>query len=257
MTDIIYIPGFNESPNTFENLQWFLGKKVSQVSLPWHPWENREIPFSMTATREWVEGILQERINLSWVITTSLSVWPLVEALSSTKNTVKKTLLLNPAYRPCDSVVRMYNANPLIQRRKPSQKQVKDFLWENLEIFLDFLWWGKISGDTHTFQRDLQRFHNMWFAQENEFFSRLEWLRESWVQTKILCNKDDAIIFGKNQEWCVEIPRIFSNSSYWYFIDLTLGSRESKSISQRDYSSHVPAFTDENAKMIQSFFGDN
>lgn len=244
---VLYVPWFNETDKTFGTLWEILPNWIEKLSLPWHPWENFEILFSLTSTREVIEKLLWERQDINWIITTSLSAWPVIQVLEKTQSSVWRLLLLNPAFDPFQAVVRMYNANPLIQKKSIGLKEPEDFLWDDKLIFNDFLWGWRIQGDGEIFQADLRRFSDMGFATEHQFFDELNKLTEKGIENKILYNTKDAIIFPPDS------TQRFRNSRSCQRDD-TLQWRNAKNPQQADYSSHIPVFTDANKAVISKFF---
>lgn len=239
-TDIIYVPGFNENLG-----QWnTLGSNFRPLYLPGHN-GNTNIPFSMTATKDCVSTLItKQETKISWIVTYSLSAWPVIQALQESSSAVRKLLLVNPAYDPLGAIFRMYNANPQIQRKEKTLGDVKNLLWVDRSMFIDFLWDGKIHGDTKVFQSDLQKFHDMWADIERNFLDAISELSPQ-IQTRILFNPWDRIIFpnGKNG---------FESGDCE--IDSTLAWRKVKAAELQAYASHWHCLSPENLQMISNFF---
>ncbi len=243
---LIYVPWFNDvkqTPRALRNILW--KDNISELNLPWHDWDNKEIEYSLSSTSNILhETLTNQWANVSWIITWSISAWPVLEAILQSENYVEEILLINPAFNPVACVSRMYNCNPKLWDNSITTQD--DFLGENDDLYTSLVD-GKVKWNAKQFRKDLHRFEWLHWNTNTNFLSTLDAIRQRWHEVRVLLNPHDEVIFGDNEDigyfWEVE------------WVDDTLNGRESNGNENVEaFYSHLPNFTETNRSMVKEFF---
>ncbi len=203
VSDILYIPWFREAEG--KRMPWailweyFASKNIafSRIKLPGDIKNTDEgTLFSMTSVQERVREHLEWLQKNTKVLSYSLSAFPVLEALHSVSDQVRKkveqVIFLHPAKNPLSAVAMM-------DWSLGSHSHIFDETYylegAKNEVFQTLI--GDWRGNAEIFQADLQRYHNLLSGNRRYFDARVFELRDEIHDIKVLESNTDSIVSVK------------------------------------------------------------